>query len=502
MNINTSLTFVVPALVLLGCKNPTESQAGSCNGAAVQSVLVPDSALQREWTNSNSLKSGRESGVGGFLVFLPSGRDVAQALQKEADSSDPVPQGIRHCTVNLFDAGWSKSAAGQQDDLKLLAWTSRNCVDYSQSNETAYLLLQDLKQPLPAKIHRQGLDPIVRSKISSAAESAVTDMGNVYRPLVYADIHNFDRFIISVARDHFAKADSAHSIVKSRVDQVFSARRAFVEELPRMDSNRYTTLKRWIETTEQQALLRNVQAVRGADLVCLAAGASVQNPSCSKVRAILLEEHAAVMQMLASTDSSPARSFDAIWDAPFSWNAPATSLERIAKERELAFAKVFGYLQRMAAVGTAPSVGGLAPATLASSAVEGFSGSIYEAAFLHGYHRSSPDAAPNNYQAWPFAHMFRVKVPGPAGQAGPPAVNVVPAAGGDIQRTRGLSFADSLMFTPSDEGQMVSLFGLAPAAFVSVPGVRFGSSPGQRGLAGSKKKNNPTSGYSRTNCSN
>jgi hypothetical protein len=98
---------------------------------------------------------------------------------------------------------------------------------------------------------------------------------------------------------------------------------------------------------------------------------------------------------------------------------------------------------------------------------------VEDLALLHGYRRDADDNGVSDeisYQGLPMSYLFKLDS------------NMAP----NDRAPRGITFSPKVKFGPNDEGQMISLFGIAPVAFVSSKDVQLGKFTGRMVPAPSK----------------
>lgn len=505
--LRVSTVVCVTCGFLFGCKDPTESQAGSCGGSSEQSLMPVDSRLQTYWSGMPTDVARGLDGVGGVLA-MASGNQPPPSL----GNGDSVSlQGYAHCTVNVFDAsGWPQgeqaatSAQLPNSERKLLLWTSRNCVDFSKSALRAYLFLADLKAPLPVRIERLTAGQSLGQKISDSVTAWRAAFASRAPAEAFVDVDNFERFVVTLpASTSSSDPGVARSVsaVASKLAEAFAARAQAAKAIMLQSPGRYAALTQWLEKTERQAMLRLVLAARKSGLSC---GGGSDSGSCGTLRRVAFEEHQAVQKMLPARDM-----FEALWSEGFA--ATVQELENkvrlVAEDRAAMFAQALQFVQRLGVSleqtpGSPRGAGALGAAAQPQGGVIGLGASAtpYDIAILHGFHRSfeaseeSPGAP--RYTGWPLVHLFSRH----QGSAALVELFGSGSQGNNVQANgvRGLRFGAKLEFSGLDEGQMLSFGGLAPAAFVSLRGVTFGQSALQsQSSTRASKKSNP---YSRTNC--
>lgn len=496
------ITVVGLGVMLGACRPNTEAQAGSCSpGASLQSMSgdntsgAPRRALEED---EGRVEVPGQNGVGGFLVFGAPGGPAPQLR----DGPRPFDAGVAHCTVNLFDVSWLSAAATQPTSkvaqpLKLLVWTSRNCVDFSK-DQAAWLFLDHYIKPFSVVVERMRLPATVRARIRDSAASWMTASSQQSKSQAFADVDNFDRFVVTFKGPSIPMSVPS---LKAKLTAVFESRRAMISTMRQNEPDRFSALQRWSRETETQALLRLAAALVAGGLRCggaAAAPVSAQGASCDLARQVLLDEHRAAGALLALD----TQALDKVWvDAASGSAAVESAIKRVARSRLTVFSET---VQRLETVAQAQALGSQSSAMSQGMALPQvsqpqqpiagqvlFSSNPNDLARLHGFHRSSADAEHVAYSGHSVVALMQRRVSGPAAALAPLRDN-------ETSLVRGLSLG-GLALSATDEGQMLSFGGLVPAAMVSVPGVTFGLSPasGDARPRGSKSK---PSGYSRTNC--
>jgi hypothetical protein len=236
-----------------------------------------------------------------------------------------------------------------------------------------------------------------------------------------------------------------------RLQEIFDAQSKLVAEMRSGQAENTQLLQRWLLLTEKQSLLRVMQAAFQSKC------ASADSSACkNQLEKDLTEEFLAGMQY---SDSNAGSEFRRIWYERTSWQNISKDLEKLALEREDLFAELFSKVKGVSSASVKQST------QAASSSVTFSGGRVEDLALLHGYRRDADDNGVSDeisYQGLPMSYLFVLGSSMAPNESSP----------------RGITFSSKVKFGPNDEGQMISLFGIAPVAFVSSKEVQLGKFSG------------------------
>lgn len=456
------VTIALMALVCFAasCKAPTEAKAGSCGvGSQSLSVFTRHDELSIFSQKADSTVLEGLTGVGGCLTYrkLASGADARQGIKvcnfdqvyKPADQRFPL------CTAHFQKHG--DPVDGKQ---RLLVWTSRNCLDYGDPNVEFFVEFRSDGMPIKVQVPRMKWPSGVRSQLAADQEfAAKQNTEAIYRAVsVFADVHNFEHFMIEMPADQWGPSTPAAPgtmpKLGQRLQEVFHAQAKHVAEMRSRKAENTQLLQKWLLLTEKQAVLRVMQAVAKACPASVGGGCKAQ------VEKDLQEEFVAAMQHYDLPDVRPL--FRNMWLENKLWGNISNDLTALAEDRQKLFADLFRRVRELSVPAGGPQV-----AQGKSSNITLSGGSPEDLAFMHGYWQERGEGVVSSvisYQGLPMRSIFS-------------QANGASMAPND-EAARGITFSPNLSLNANDEGQMISLFGIAPVAFVSSKQVERGKFTG------------------------
>jgi hypothetical protein len=452
--------LIVTALALsvlsASCKAPTEAKAGSCGTGSSNLSVVPRHNELDMFAKRESAELSRLTGVGGCLTYRrPTTSSVETKPMKVCDFEQvhkPLDQRFPMCTAHFRKHG--EPADNKQ---RLVVWTSRNCIDYADSNAEFFVEFRNDGKPIKVQLPRMRWPVNIRTQLASNQKEALAVQSGSYETVsAFADVHNFERFIIEVPLEQWSPATAVASGSKTqslgqRLQEIFDAQSKLVAEMRSGQAENTQLLQRWLLLTEKQSLLRVMQAAFQSKC------ASADSSACkSQLEKDLTEEFLAGMQY---SDSNAGSEFRRIWYERTSWQNISKDLEKLALEREDLFAELFSKVKGVSSASAKQST------QAASSSVTFSGGRVEDLALLHGYRRDADDNGVSDeisYQGLPMSYLFVLGSSMAPNESSP----------------RGITFSSKVKFGPNDEGQMISLFGIAPVAFVSSKEVQLGKFTG------------------------
>jgi hypothetical protein len=459
------VTTLALSVLSASCKAPTEAKAGSCGGGSESLSVVPRHNELDMFATRTPTELRRLTGVGGCLTYRkPMTSSVETKPIKVCDFEQvhkPIEQRFPMCIAHFRKHG--EPADNKQ---RLVVWTSRNCIDYADANAEFFIEFFNDGKPIKVQVPRMRWPANVRTQLATNQNEAIAIQNGTYRGVsAFADVHNFERLIIEVPLEQWNPATSSTAANKAqslgqRLQEIFDDQSKLVAEIRSRQTENTQLLQKWLLLTEKQSLLRVMQAA--SQSTCASADSSACKAQLEKD---LTEEFVAGLQY-SGLASTPAE-FRNIWYERSRWQNITKALETLALERQALFAELFNRVKGVSNPSETQS------SQRVNSSVTFSGGTVEDLALLHGYRRDADDNGVSDeisYQGLPMSYLFKLDS------------NMAP----NDRAPRGITFSPKVKFGPNDEGQMISLFGIAPVAFVSSKDVQLGKFTGRMVPAPSK----------------